>query len=156
MCFLSIEWYQLCWGFLCVLLYLWPTSRYLGLCVVLMNAYHIQLLCAWYRSIDMDCIVFLVKFEAGLFLTILKNRTVHDKMLQLKVDEFIKIPTFERRSLQSGVWFQPLRCRGLMTLVPTARCLYISNFFSLRLPSTFFTSFPLTFYTFIFFYTLLD
>jgi hypothetical protein len=46
----------------------------LRLCVVLTDTYNIKVLCSWYRSIDVDCILFHVNFEGGLSMSVLRNR----------------------------------------------------------------------------------
>jgi hypothetical protein len=54
----------------------------LELCVKLTRAYDLGTVQFWYLLIDMDYILFYVKFEVGLSVTILRNRVIlHKKLL---------------------------------------------------------------------------
>jgi hypothetical protein len=62
----------------------------LGLGVVFREAYVIGIFQIWYRSIDIHFILLHVKFEYGLFISVMQNRAIRHKNLQLEIEKFLK------------------------------------------------------------------
>jgi hypothetical protein len=61
-----------------------------GFLVAFNDAYNTKMHRCWYQSIDISCIVFLVKFEDGLSISVWKNKQLSTKKLGFKTDEFSK------------------------------------------------------------------
>jgi hypothetical protein len=79
-------------------------SRFLRvLCIVFTDAYNVQVLLSWQRWIGIDCILPFVKFEGGLFISVLRKKATLYKKLGLKTDEFSKVKKFPNNRHQPPV-----------------------------------------------------
>jgi hypothetical protein len=75
----------------------------LGLNIVFRESYNTDILQVWYHSTDIHSILSHVEFEDGLFISILKNRATRHKILQLEIENFLKIvKSIERPPLFSN------------------------------------------------------
>jgi hypothetical protein len=62
---------------------------------------------SWYHSIDIECIFNYVKFEYGLSSSVLRNREVLYKELEVKTDESQKFPTFPTPPMTGRILIEP-------------------------------------------------
>jgi hypothetical protein len=76
------------------------TIAVLSSCVTLPDAYNIGCVISWYRLIDMSYILFHVKFEDGLSISLsFERQSTRYKSLELAIEKFLKKSNnFKRRT----------------------------------------------------------
>jgi hypothetical protein len=72
-----------------------------AVCTVNGGAYDIRIVCSWYYSIDIDCILLHVKFEGRLFIWGLRKKATLYQKLGFKTDEFLNV------KFKSSIWAAP-------------------------------------------------
>lgn len=58
------------------------------LCVVFKDTYNIGKRCSWWHSIDMDCILFPMKFEGRFSLSVLRKKIILYRKVEFKTEDF--------------------------------------------------------------------
>jgi hypothetical protein len=83
-----------------------------GLLVAFTDSYNIKMLVSWYQSIEMQRIVLPVKFDGGLYISVLRNMQLLTKKIGgSKTDQFSKssnFQTFKSRLLEKVPLFLDL------------------------------------------------